>query len=115
MSNARLSPGARALAGERLCQLHLRPVGDIPGGLWSWRVYVDGNVHGRGPGSTRKDAMPWYASLEDGAHRVVLRHGRGADSVESNTLEFLVRGETSIVIEVSPCPSGVVLSLAPET
>jgi len=51
MVNDNVSVGARALLGEHVCQLMLRPTGEIPGGLWSWRVYVDGNVQSRGPGS----------------------------------------------------------------
>ena len=102
------SIGERIDAGESVCRLHLRVVGEISGGLWSWRVYVDGNVHGRGPGSTRKDPLPWYASLLAGPHRVVLRKGEGAAPVESNTLEFVVDGQSVIVVEVQESAAGVV-------
>lgn len=97
-----LSVGARAAAGEHTCKLLLRPVGEIPGGLWSWWIYVDGNVHSRGPGSLRKDAVHWYASLCAGPHRLVIRNDpKSAKRVESNVLEFRVEQQAEIVIDVS--------------
>lgn len=77
MDKSKLSVGVRAAMDEHVCQLYLRVDGDLPRGLWAWNVYVDGNVHRRGPGSTRRDPQAWYASLEPGEHRVVLR---GPDS-----------------------------------
>lgn len=70
------------------CMLWLRPVGEVPGGLWSWRVYVDGNVHARGPGSKRRDPVHWYATLSQGNHRLVVRDSEtnNVNCKESNTL-----------------------------
>jgi hypothetical protein len=93
---------ARAEMGEHTCTLNLRPVGEIPGGLWSWSVYVDGNVHARGPGSHRKDPTHWYATLLAGTHCVVVRENNVLNSTrnESNTLQFTVTDQTEIVIDV---------------
>ena len=97
----RLSVGARSLMGEHTCQLRLRPRNEIPGELWSWNVYVDGNLHTRGPGSTRKDSMPWYASLLAGPHRIVIRERQVATTsrIESNTLHFTVSGQAEIIVD----------------
>lgn len=85
------------------CTLWLRPIGEIPGGLWSWRVYVDGNVHARGPGSKRKDPMHWYATLSQGNHRLVLRDSEtnNVNCKESNTLYFTVENQPEILVDVS--------------
>lgn len=112
MERSLLSPGARAALGADLCQLYLQPIGEISGGLWSWRVYVDGNLHARGPGSTRKDPMPWYASLPTGPHRVVLRKGHGPATFESNTVEFVVDGQPWVLIEVQASSTGVALCMS---
>lgn len=115
MSDDSLSVGARAELGEHICSLLLRPVGDIPGGLWSWWVYVDGNVHSRGPGSLRKDAVHWYASLLAGPHRVVVRAApQSPNRMESNTLQFSVERQTEILVDVSYTKEGIQLSLARE-
>jgi hypothetical protein len=113
MKNAEPNIGTRSAQGEPLCQLHLRAIGEIAGGLWSWRVYVDGNVHGRGPGSSRKDPLPWHASLPAGPHRLVLRKGQGADALESNTLHFEVVGAETLLVDVRPLGDGVLLAFAP--
>jgi len=55
MSNEHLSIGARAALGEHVCRLLLRPVGDIPGGLWSWSVYVDAGITGTGCDRVKAD------------------------------------------------------------
>lgn len=113
--NERLSVGARSLMGEDSCQLRLRPRNVIPGELWSWSVYVDGNVHARGPGSTRKDPMPWYGSLMAGPHRIVIRERRvgTTNRIESNTLHFTVGGQTEIVVDVWYKDGTILLELPP--
>ena len=100
--------------GEDSCQLRLRPRNVIPGGLWSWSVYVDGNLHARGPGSTRKDPMPWYASLMAGLHRIVIREQRVGtpNRIESNTLHFTVGGQTEIIVDVSYHDGAIFLELS---
>jgi hypothetical protein len=94
----------RALAdrGEHLCKLLLRDDGSVPGGLWSWKVYVDGDVHARGPGSKRKDPLKWYATLPRGEHRIVIREAdeKKPDRRDSNTLHFVVDAELEIVLDV---------------
>ena len=102
MNNHPLCNGARVALGERYCRLFLRAVSAIPGGLWSWKVYVDGNIEVRGPGSTRKDERPWYGLLFDGLHRVVIREFDAAkpDRIESNTLHFTISGQAEIVVNV---------------
>jgi hypothetical protein len=116
MNNDSLSVGARAELGEHICSLVLRPVGDIPGGLWSWWVYLDGNVHWRGPGSLRKDAVHWYASLLSGPHRLVVRSSpQSQNRMESNTLQFIVERQTKILVDVSYSEERVQLSLAQES
>lgn len=112
MINTNLSVGSRAALGEHICKLLLRPVGDIPGGLWSWWVYVDGNVHARGPGSLRKDPTHWYGSLCSGRHRLVVRGARESPNrVESNVLEFIVERQPEIVVDISFVNGAMLLSL----
>lgn len=112
MSNDNLSVGARAELGEHTCSLLLRPEGEIPGGLWSWWVYVDGNVHSRGPGSMRADPVHWYASLCSGPHRLVVRGApQHPDRIQSNTLEFIVERQSEILVDVSFMNEGMQLSL----
>ena len=106
--------GARVALGEPACQLRLHPIDGIDGGLGSWRVYVDGNVHGRGPGSTRKDPLPWHATLLAGPHRLVLRKGQGANALESNTLHFVTADANTLVVEVRPQGDSVFLAIAPQ-
>ena len=115
MQKTQLSPDALAALVEHLCRLHLRPADEIPDGLWSWLVYIDGNRHARGPGSTRKDPSPWYALLAVGPHRIVLRKGSGAAAVESNTLEFVVEHQSVLIVDVGYSPNGVVLSVSAAT
>lgn len=95
-------PAARIASGEHACELQLRPHDGLPGGLWSWSVYVDGDVHARAPGCTRRDPQPLYALLFQGRHRVVVRRpfSPGAPVVESNTLTFDVDAQDVIVIDV---------------
>lgn len=115
MSNDSLSVGARAEQGEHTCSLLLRPVGDIPGGLWSWWVYVDGNVHSRGPGSLRKDPIHWYASLLSGPHRLVVRAApQSQNRIESNTLQFVVERQSEVLVHVSYSNETVQIRLAQE-
>jgi hypothetical protein len=94
---------ALAQRDEHRCMLLLREDGTIPGGLWSWSVYVDGNVHRRGPGSTRRDTLKWYAALRDGEHRLVIREAdpTQANRRESNTLRFVVAGQPQLVVDVA--------------
>ena len=70
--------------------------------MWSWRVYVDGNVHARGPGSKRGDPEHWYATLLPGAHRLVLRDAETNEPSrkESNTLHFTVDKQSEILVDV---------------
>ena len=102
--------------GDHICQLMLRPVGDIPRGLWSWRVYLDGNVISRGPGSKRKDPVHWYATLLLGEHRLVVRDSRtnNPSCKESNTLYFTVSNQTEIVVDVSFVNGGINLDYQSE-
>lgn len=103
MKKENLCVGSRTEMGDHTCKFYLRPVGEIPGGLWSWNVYIDGNVHARGPGSGRKDPVHWYANLLPGAHRVVVREENtlGPTRAESNTLHFTVTDESEIFVDVS--------------
>ena len=103
MNKDSLCVGARAAMGEHTCALWLRPVGEIPGGLWSWSVYVDGDIHSRGPGSKRKDLKHWYASLLPGAHRLIVRESdtNNPNTKESNALHFTVEKQTDIQVDVS--------------
>jgi hypothetical protein len=102
LNERELCPAARTNAGEHACELHLSAHDDLPGGLWSWSVYVDGNVCRRGPGFTRKDPVPLYARLFKGPHRVVIRSplAGGAPRVESNTLPFEVTEQDVVIINV---------------
>lgn len=112
MSNDHLSVGARIASGEHSCRLLLRPRGDIPGGLWSWWVYVDGNVRSRGPGSLRRDPVHWYASLLPGPHRLVIRSApRTEHRLESNTVQFVVDRQAEIVVDVSYSDGEIRLTL----
>lgn len=111
MKHPQVCVGARAELGEHFCQLHLQAMGEIEGGLWSWRVYVDGNIHGRGPGSTGKDPLPWYGSLPVGLHRLVLRKRNGASLAESNVLEFEVSDETVLIVQVHQVGAHIALSI----
>ena len=88
--------------GDHYCYLFLRAVSPIPRGLWSWKVYVDGNVEVRGPGSTRKDSRHWYGLLFDGLHRVVIREIDVAKPgrIESNTLHFTISGQAELMVDV---------------
>ena len=92
----------------------LRDDVEIPGELWSWSVYVDGNIHHRGPGSTRTDPLKWYATLPIGEHRIVIRESDNAkpDRQESNTLHFVVEDQSELVIDVAFREGFVVLALA---
>ena len=101
--------------GDVQCRLMLREDGQIPGELRSSSVYVNGNVHRRGPGSTRKDPLKWYATLPEGAHRIVVRESDLAktDRQESNTLFFSVKDQQELVIDVAFHDGAIVLSLAP--
>ncbi len=107
-----LCTGARVLMGEHGCELHLRPQ-NIPNGLWSWRVYIDGNVHNRGPGSTRKDPLHYYALLLPGVHRIVVRDSKtnNPNVKESNTLCFRVERESEIIINIKYVDNEVLLEL----
>lgn len=75
---------------------------------------MDGNLHARGPGSTRKDPMPWYASLLAGPHRIVIREQRvrTPNRIESNTLHFTVGGQTEIIVDVSYNDGAIFLELS---
>lgn len=85
------------------CFLLLKDDGSLPGGIWQWEVYVDGNVHSRGPGSTRKDPLKYYALLAPGIHRIVIREPDHTKSnrIESNTLSFSVDTQAEIIISVT--------------
>lgn len=85
------------------CFLLLQEDGSLPGGIWQWKVYVDGSVHNRGPGSTRKDPLKYYALLTPGTHRVVIREPDHTKTsrIESNTLSFSVDTQTEIIISVT--------------
>ena len=89
--------------GDHTCALLLRPIGEIPGELWSWLVYVDGNVHAGGPGSKRKDPIHSYATLLQGTHRLAVRDSKtnNPNCKESNTLHFTVGSQTEILVDVS--------------
>ena len=114
MNKDKLCVAARAEMGERTCQLWLRPVGEIPGGLWSWRVYVDGNVHSRGPGSTRRDPEHWYATIFPGEHRLVVRDSKinNLDMKESNTLHFTVEAQSDIFVDITLVNGEINLALS---
>ena len=81
----------------------LRDDGSLPGGIWQWKVYVDGNIHNRGPGSTRKDLLKFYALLALGSHRIVIREADHTkpSRIESNTLSFSVDTQAEIIICVA--------------
>jgi hypothetical protein len=117
MTDENLSISARAEMGEPVCQLYLRPSAEIPGGLWSWRTYVNGSIHARGPGSTRRDILHWYGTLLRGPYRIVLREPDVSkpDRVESNTLMFRVDAQPEITIDVSYRHGAMLLELAPES
>jgi hypothetical protein len=85
------------------CFLLLKDDGTLPGGIWNWKVYVDGNVHSRGPGSTRKTLLKLYGLLTKGSHRIVIREfePNKPDRIESNTLCFTVVDQSEVVISVS--------------
>jgi hypothetical protein len=101
--------GARALADEHVCRFFPRVEG-AGLALWEWRVYIDGNLHARSPGSTRKDPFPLYGVLGSGAHTVVLRGPVGSTSpVESNTLHFVIQSQSELVVVVELQRSGVPL------
>ncbi|WP_431095679.1 hypothetical protein [Polaromonas aquatica] len=114
MTADNLCNAALAERGEHLCKLMLREDGNIPGELWSWSVYIDGNSHRRGPGSTRSDPLKWYATLPKGEHRVVVREEDPTKKhrQESNTLYFIVELQQELVINVAFNEGEVVLSLA---
>jgi hypothetical protein len=97
-----LCPAARIESGEHFCQLHLRQITDLPGNLWSWNVYIDGNIEHRAPGYTRKHPEPCYAVLFKGEHRIVLREPEQnkLERIESNTLYFSVIEQSKIVVNV---------------
>lgn len=86
----------------------------VPGELWSWSVYVDGNRHRRGPGSTRKDQLKWYATLPEGEHRIVIRKAdpTSEDRKESNTLHFIVKAQPELIVEVAFRDGEIILELA---
>lgn len=116
MKKEMLCVGARSTLGEHTCQLMLRPKNDIPGGLWSWWVYVDGNVNARGPGSKRKDPVHWYTTLLAGEHRLVVRAPVDAqpNRAESNTLYFSVENQSEITVDVSFINDALHLEIASE-
>ena len=114
MTNDNLCIGALAERGDHLCHLMLCEDGQIPGELWSWSVYVNGNSHRRGPGSTRRDPLKWYATLPKGEHRIVIREADPTrrDRKESNTLHFVVKDQLEIVINVVFSEGSIVLALS---
>lgn len=113
LTNENLCIAALAERGDHLCQLELREDGHIPSELWSWSVYINGNVHRRGPGSTRRDSLKWYATLPKGEHRIVIREAGStrSDRLESNTLFFAINDQLEILINVSFREGGIVLSV----
>lgn len=116
MNKEKQCAGTRVEMGEHTCALLLRPMGEIPGGLWSWRVYVDGDVHARGPGAKRKDAIHWYATLLPGAHRLVVRDSKtnNPNRKESNTLHFTVDTQTEMLVDVSFLNGEIILGFSSE-
>ncbi len=101
-------------AGAHLCKLYLRDDGRIPGGLWSWKVYIDGDVHQRGPGSTRKDLLKWYAMLPKGEHGVLIREPDHIkeNRIESNTIFFTVENELELIVDVGFHRGKIILNMA---
>jgi hypothetical protein len=100
------------------CELYLQDDGSLPEGLWAYKVYVNGNVRGRAPGVTRRTPKKLYARLPAGNHRVVIRDydHRKTDRAESNTLQFTVKEETEVVVQVSRIEGRLSLSfVAPVT
>lgn len=114
LNSQNLCVATLAERGDHLCQLKLREDGHIPDGLWSWNVYINGNVHRRGPGSTRKDPLKWYATLPRGEHRIVIREADSSksDRRESNTLFFVIEEQLEILINVSCREGEIVLSVS---
>ncbi len=102
MKEEELCPTARIESGEHCCQLHLRPIAELPGNLWAWNVYVDGNIQQRASGYTRKHSEPCYVLLFKGEHRIVLREPEPnkVERIESNTLHFTVNEQNKIVVNV---------------
>lgn len=91
MNKDKLCVGARAAMGDHTCTFLLRPVGEIPGGLWSWLVYVDGNVHAGGPGSKRKDPIHWYATLLEGLIAWSCEIQKQVTQIVRNRTRFILR------------------------
>jgi hypothetical protein len=100
--------------GEHACNLWLRPVGRIPRGLWSWRVYVNGNIMHRGPGSTRKSPEHWYGPLFAGEYRLVVRDSatNSPNMKESETLYFTVASQSDIFVDVTYVNGEIGLALS---
>jgi hypothetical protein len=103
MNKGKLCASARIEMGEHASNLWLRPVGSIPEGLWSWRVYINGNVYHRGPGSKRKDPEHWYGVLFPGEYRLVVRDSttNNPDMKGSKTLCFTVEAQLDIFVDVA--------------
>lgn len=103
MNKGKLYASARVEMGEHACNLWLRPVGNIPGGLSSSRVYINGNVCHRGPGYTRKDPEHWYEPLFSGEYRLVVRDSSTNNQymMESKTLYFTVEAQLDIFVDVT--------------
>lgn len=99
---------------EHKCRLLLRDDGHIPGGIWSWKVYVDGNIRNRGPGSTRKEPLKWYDTLLNGNHRVVIRQWdhTALNRIESNTLQLLIENQHEVIVDVAFVDGRIILTLA---
>lgn len=114
MNKGKLCASARIEMGEHACNLWLRPVGNIPGGLWSWCVYINGDVYHRGPGSTRKDPEHWYGPLFPGEYRLVVRDSatNNPDMKESKTLYFTVEEQLDIFVDVTCVNDEINLALS---
>jgi len=98
---------------ERPCSFYLVDDGHIPGGIWSWVVYIDGNISNRAPGFTRKSPKKLYAYLTKGEHRVVIREKDATKlgRMESNTLYLTVEDETELVVSVTYANTGIKIAL----
>ena len=90
---------------DSLCELLIRADARdheaLPDGIWNWKLYVDGNVHPRGPGSTRRSELKLYGRLEEGTHRLVLREADTGKPgrLESNTLLIEIKGQPRVVVD----------------
>lgn len=116
MKEDEFCPAARIESGEQYCKLYLRQISELPGSLWSWSVYLDGNIQHRAPGYSQNHPEPCYAILFEGEHKIVLREPeiKLTDRIESNTLCFTVDEQNKIVIVVKFQDGTPVIELARE-